>query len=431
MGQEYSRRGRPLQEPETCQPAAQRREPHEPAAMPGPPGAHAQALAGSPRMLAQRQQIQCLFGPQRPQPPLPASGSAADRATVQRTTWRYQAKAWVNTGGSSNDTDAFAHPAALGTVPAEGDTYDQNTGAYNSPLRQSISSVGSSKGKEIGFYDGRVDTAYTVMSGTKNQGPHTFAHIAKRVAMKIGKLTGRDPRRLVGSSALPRPRRVRRMLHKLLRAKHGDLWKDGDRKARVIKYLKAYKEHYKNARDGQEESVQLDAVRRAMELNPASVYKIAEGTVSHDEIKGKGERRKSAAKDIEKIIDNPGADLGGLGLRSLDFTGAQDDEKKHASRMVSSLGNWLVTGDGGIDSGSSESDTDVDLDIDGTKKAQTPVDPSAALLLQTPLGDDSLTKAFLGQDDEQQAVDMEDEEIEESPQVQNADEDDAYMADEE
>lgn len=278
---------------------------------------------------------------------------------VQRTTWKHDGTQWVVESRSNTDTDGFPHPNTQHPNASLGDTYDQNTGAYTSPLRNNLAAVGNSSGS-IGFYDRRARTGFSYASGKNRQGPHTLAHITKRVAMGAGVATGRDPLKLVGSPALPRPRRMNKMLRDRLKNR-GPNWKKETRKLRT-QYLKLYLRNYKVAKGSSKQKQALDALRKGMELNPATVYNIGSGKASAAQMAGKGERRDVAATDLTTLLNQPNVPASSLGLTTMDTSGASALEANEADRSTRAMAQWLRNDEASSDSGESESDSDMDLD---------------------------------------------------------------------
>lgn len=159
---------------------------------------------------------------------------------MQKTKWIYDGSQWNVTSSSTSDTDLFSHPSIAHPSAKKDDQYDQQTGAYNSPLSNELSSLVSSSGS-MGFYDRRSMTGFRYASGHNRQGPHTLAHITKRVAMAAAENIGRDPLKLIGSRAFPRPRVMNKKLRDRLKSR-GPNWKKNTRTMRT-KYLKNYKKN--------------------------------------------------------------------------------------------------------------------------------------------------------------------------------------------
>jgi hypothetical protein len=288
------------------------------------------------------------------------SGRMSGAAVVQRTKWRYDGNSWVIESKTKKDKDPHPHPKIAYPYPAKGDTYDQNTGKYVSPLHLSIEKFGQSKGKKIGFYDGRSTTAYKYASGKARQGPHTFAHISKRMLMAICKDMGYEFDSVVGSRLLPPPKRANKMMRDRLRLR-GKNWRDETRDLRTA-YLKQYKRVYLQAQRSKKRQ-QLLAIKRGMELNPATVYNIGKGKTSSSEISGKGESRKKSATDLKYLARHKGDLKNDKGLLTMDLSGATKLEKKESLKMVSSMKDFMCKGELDPDSGDESSDSDLDLDV--------------------------------------------------------------------
>ncbi len=285
---------------------------------------------------------------------------------IQRTRWTYDAinSTWVQGSSSSTDTDPHPDPnsgtANLKKNPSHGDVYDQNTGQHKSPIRRALAIAGRSSGA-LSFYDRRARTGYAYASGKNRQGPHTVAHIAKRVALYAAVRAGRRISNLIDSPALPRPRRMNRMLRARLETR-GPNWKTKTRKLRT-KYIRAYRRLYFTAKNHPSKAKRLDAMRRAMELNPATVYNIGSGKTSASQIAGKGENRRAAARDWRKVMKHLNTPASSLGLATMDTSGATSRERREANRSARSLGQLLHRNEVSEDSGSSESDSEID-DLD-------------------------------------------------------------------
>jgi len=279
---------------------------------------------------------------------------------IQRTRWDHDGHQWVKGASSSTDTDMYSTPDLVHPHASLGDVYDQNTGVYTSPLRDGISAIGSSSGP-IDFYDRRARTGFAYASGTSRQGPHTLAHITKRLIIGAAVRARRHPLKLIGSAAAPRPRRMNKMLRDRLKTR-GTNWKKSTRKTRTC-YISAYRRAYFEAIRNPSMQKRLDALRRVIELNPATVYNIGSGTASSSQMAGKGESRGAAADDITRVLDHPKVPTSSLGLKTMDTSGASTQERDEADRMTGSFVSLLQKDEVSSDSGDSESDSDIeDLD---------------------------------------------------------------------
>lgn len=293
----------------------------------------------------------------------PAGPPVQARGPIQRTSWAHDGTSWNVVATATTDKDVHPQPHVKYPNANLGDTYDQQTGVYTSPMSQQLSQLGSSSGG-MGFYDSRATTAYgyTNTSGKKRAGPHTMAHVSKRVAMAAGVNVGRDPFALIGSSALPRPRRLNRMLRQRMRDAKRHKWDKKTRKMRT-KLLRQYKRKFRDMQNPKKsKKARLSALRSAMELNPATVYNVGSGTTTSAQIAGKGESRKQGAKDWQALLDNSNPSVMPT-LHTMDLSGATPREKTEAQSMVGSISSWLKTGQVDEDDGSSESDSEVD-DLD-------------------------------------------------------------------
>ena len=148
---------------------------------------------------------------------------------------------------------------------------------------------------EPDWYDKRAKTAYGDTTGLGYQGPHTIPHIGKRVAAQHASeaLTGFDPVAISERTGLlPSPGQGRRLLRE---------YEENTGTTIPRSNKKSWNQRYKGAlarRDLGTREQQVRATVEAMELNPLATYSL-DKKASHDEIKGKGERRHTVAPDLE------------------------------------------------------------------------------------------------------------------------------------
>lgn len=296
--------------------------------------------------------------------PAAAVQPAAGGAPIQRTKWVHDGTQWQQHSSSSTDTDPHPHPSTAHPFASKDDTYDQQTGTYHSPLLAAVDSMGQSSGA-MGFYDPRAPTGFSFASGKKQQGPHTVAHITKRVAMAASVKAGRNPLHLVGSPAFPRPRVMNLMLRMRLARGRGSQWEKRTRAMRT-RYINAYRKPWRSVHDASLPlGMRLAALRKGMELNPATVYNIGSGLVSASQIAGKGENRRKGATDVRRLLQTSGPLASASGLHTIDLSGATSDETSGALRMAQALRDHLRADHVAADDGASESDSEID-DLDST-----------------------------------------------------------------
>ena len=253
-------------------------------------------------------------------------------------------------------TDDFRRPSASDVIG--GDSGGGVPVQRVKDLNKVLESLGKSKGP-LGFYDHRATTGYAHASGKRRQGPHTLGHITKRVAMAAAVKAGLDPMALVGSSAMPRPRVMNKMLRDRLRVRND--WKVKTRVLRT-KYLKAYQRHWVAAQKKTGTPAGLSALRQGMELNPATVYNIGSGKTTAAEIAGKGENRRKAERDVRRLLAKKGRLKSAAGLETMDLGGATSREKRDALRMTGAIKTLLRGEDVASDSGESSSDSEMELE---------------------------------------------------------------------
>lgn len=233
-----------------------------------------------------------------------------------------------------------------------------NSEKHKKRLKKILDRHGKSTGK-IGFYDKRATTGYRYAIGKRQQGPHTMAHITKRVALQAAIEAGIDPLLLRGTAAFPRPRVMNKRMRHSFRER-GTNWQQETRKQRTA-YLKAYLKAWKESSpSNKNQTKRLDALRRGMELNPATVYNIGKGTTSSSQIAGKGENRQKAAQDLWKLVNAPSGKI--PKMETIDLSGANPHEKHRSKKMVASIGQLLKGEDIDSDSSDSESDSEIELD---------------------------------------------------------------------
>lgn len=233
-----------------------------------------------------------------------------------------------------------------------------NSEKHKKRLKKILDRHGKSTGK-IGFYDKRATTGYRYAIGKRQQGPHTMAHITKRVALQAAIEAGIDPLLLRGTAAFPRPRVMNKRMRDSFRER-GTNGLQMTRRQRTA-YLNAYQKAWKESSpSNKNQTKRLDALRRGMELNPATVYNIGKGTTSSSQIAGKGENRQKAAQDLWKLVNAPSGKI--PKMETIDLSGANPHEKHRSKKMVASIGQLLKGEDLDPDSSDSESDSEIELD---------------------------------------------------------------------
>lgn len=146
-----------------------------------------------------------------------------------------------------------------------------------------------------GWYDRRAKTAYSHTTGLGHQGPHTVPHIGKRVTAEHAIQTDPmfDPVAISQrTGVIPSPGQGRALLREYEEAT-GSTIPDAHKKQWDAQYKDAI-----SRRDTGTHEERVRATRDAMELNPLATYSLHQ-KASHDEIKGKGERRKTVTPDLE------------------------------------------------------------------------------------------------------------------------------------
>jgi hypothetical protein len=147
------------------------------------------------------------------------------------------------------------------------------------------------------WYESRERTAYGYTNTDENvrlQGPHTVPHIGKRVMAEnaVDSGTGFDPEAISeGTGVLPSHGQSRRLMREY-EERTGITIPDDQKRDHDT----AYRQLLANRLTGTHDQ-RVTATRQAMELNPLTTYALGR-KATHDEIKGKGERRKSVAPDL-------------------------------------------------------------------------------------------------------------------------------------
>ena len=223
-----------------------------------------------------------------------------DPVAVQRTKWTYSNGQW--TKHKNSDTDRYKKPQEIDLDWDDGDEFDQATGEITSSAGE-VKTIqhlaGEKEGKDFGAWygDKRQRTAYGFLSDEGKQGPHTFAHIGKRVMAESSMIANPDfkphniPER---SMILPSAGQSRRLLK--------DYQENSRRtisKRRLKQHNIAYKKALKARRKGADDD-RVEATVKAMELNPLATYGFGR-LVTKQEIKGKGEKRGRLAEDVSDL----------------------------------------------------------------------------------------------------------------------------------
>ncbi len=269
-------------------------------------GAFASHINSSPRMMAQRQTMQSLFGGavqlQGNVDNMRQKQQMATGDVIQRTTWRYKSGAWIEEKKTSGEgenkfpkPDDTSNDVIKEHTPSENDKYDQTTGKYYE--WEKALKKGLSKKKEFGgFMKERKKTAFGFFDDSDRQGPHILSHITKRTGVEIGENMGLNINDIKDSKLVPNPKQVLHLTKKIETNKSIEL----DKK-RKREYVDEYKRNYSILEDENAKSKKKkDALAMCIELNPLTVYKIG-GETDHKEMKGKGESRNKSVDDFKKI----------------------------------------------------------------------------------------------------------------------------------
>jgi hypothetical protein len=170
------------------------------------------------------------------------------------------------------------------------------------------------RGKNLKKFHGRAPTAYGYLLDPGNQGPHTVAHVTTQVSMVHLQDSGYDLSKLLGTKLIPRPGVVYHLTKELLRL-HPDSGLDPQR---ISSYFARYAALFEKART---EPKVARLFGRLLEMQPTQTYKWETGVpATKAEIKGKGERRTKAVKDL---ADFSGMVKGGdipAGARTVDLS---------------------------------------------------------------------------------------------------------------
>lgn len=148
-----------------------------------------------------------------------------------------------------------------------------------------------------GLRYGRFTTAYGVTTATGNQGPHTIPHVAKVLAVENAQAL--NPGFSVDnirerSGLIPSAGQARKLVGNVEKATNTKISKPN--KVRLDRH---YKRLLAARKSGSPEERQL-ATLKLLELNPIGTYSLHQ-PASHDELKGKGERRTTVKPDLVKM----------------------------------------------------------------------------------------------------------------------------------
>ncbi|MCU0910667.1 MAG: hypothetical protein MUE98_04770, partial [Rhodobacteraceae bacterium] len=170
-------------------------------------------------------------------------------------------------------------------------------------LSATLQNIHGSSGPMAGSLGRRASTtAFGVVSGTGNQGPHSLAHVMKTVLHEAGLRHGHNPLSLLRTPAAPEPLRALRMLHEHL-MQRGDDWRNETRPERM-QFHDRYARNFATASNpALPQDTRLSALRNLLELNPATTTRLTEGTAAHEHMRGKGENRRVAVEDIIAAYD--------------------------------------------------------------------------------------------------------------------------------
>ncbi len=225
-----------------------------------------------------------------------------------------------------------------------------------SPAEKRLKKILAAK-KKLSHKRSSTAFGYFNKSGKRNQGPHRISHVTTSLMLEARKAGGLSMTSLLGSKIIPRPR----VNNKILRdgfERSGAQTKTKKWRQNKIKYLKLYNRLYTKGLKGDEGSIE-----KLIELNALQTYKWSEGTVTSDEIKGKGERQKGASEDLVLFGKMKKWDKVSKNAKTIDTTGMGKQELNMQSDRARQYGEAIVEDDlSDADEYGSESDSDVELD---------------------------------------------------------------------
>ncbi len=195
---------------------------------------------------------------------------------------------------------------------------------------------------------------YFNLSGKKNQGPHRISHVTTSLMLEARRKRGLSMTKLLGTKIIPRPRVNNKLLKEGFNQSNSQA-KTKKWKQNKIKYLRLYNRLYGKALKGD-----VASIEKLIELNALQTYKWSEGTVTSDEIKGKGERQKGASKDLLRFGKMKKGDKVSKKARTIDTSGMSKNERLKQSDRARQYGKAIIEDDlSDADEYGSESDEDV------------------------------------------------------------------------
>ena len=208
------------------------------------------------------------------------------------------------------------------------------------------------------FKHKRSATAYGYFNkaSKRRQGPHTISHIALALALEVAASRNRDLKDVLGSRLAPRPRQVVWLLNRAFKMKGAQAATKELRKKKT-RYLTMYNKLYIAGKKGDRK-----AIEKLMELSPNQTYKWKEGSATAADMAGKGERRTSAADDIEKFNSMEKGDPIPDGTKTVDDGGLSSEESERVAGAARQLGE-LALSDDNLSEASYDSETDSEVSL--------------------------------------------------------------------
>ena len=186
------------------------------------------------------------------------------------------------------------------------------------------------------WYGSRERTAYGYTNSDENvrlQGPHTVPHIGKRVMAEnaVNSGTGFDPEAISErTGVIPSAGQSRRLMREY-EQRTGIAIPDDQKRDHDTAYRQALANRSVGSHDER-----VAATRQAMELSPLSTY--AHGRMAtHDEIKGKGERRNTVANDLT-LMGTMSAQGPMPAFRKVDLPQGASHNPDHLRKMMRDIG---------------------------------------------------------------------------------------------
>lgn len=215
--------------------------------------------------------------------------------------------------------------------------------------------------KPKGWFTARRErTSFSLTSGTSRQGPHFIPHVAKRLMgeRSVENNPDFDPSAITVRSAMfPSLGQARKLFRR---------YQENTGVKIPRKKLVAHQAAYGKALHGKEHAktpeARIKATVKAMELAPMTTY--AHGLIpTHDQMKGKGERKTTVAPDLDKM-ENMKKGKKAPKFQRVDFGGGFPEE--HLEKLLRDTGT-VSRGEEEL----SELDTSSDEEYDEPQKAAT------------------------------------------------------------